>query len=206
MAALSLTTMSDYDSFAAPEADDHELMARLASGDDLALNALMRRWSDRIVSFLYRMTGRHDTAVDLAQETFVKVYQARDRYRPRGGAFSTWLFAIASNLAKNQARWRSRHPEVSLDTPADDGSSALPEPRSSEASPDQAAVSRETEEQVSAAILALPDELREALLLFTHDQLGYAEIASISGCSAKAVETRIYRARQILKEKLKNLR
>jgi RNA polymerase sigma-70 factor (ECF subfamily) len=181
-------------------------MARLVSGDDLALNALMRRWSDRIVSFLYRMTGRHDAAVDLAQETFVKLYQARARYRPRGGEFSTWLFAIASNLAKNHARWRSRHPEVSLDAPADDQINSLPEPRSTEASPDQAAVSHETQERVRAAILALPDELREALLLFTHEQLGYAEIAHIMGCSPKAVETRIYRARQILKDRLKDLR
>lgn len=190
----------------AAETGDHELMARLANGDDLALNALMRRWSDRIVSFLYRMTGRHDAAVDLAQETFVKIYQARSRYRPGAGEFSTWLFSIASNLAKNHARWRSRHPEVSLDAPADDGSSSLPEPRSTGATPDQAAVSRETEEQVRAAILALPSELREALLLFTHEQLGYADIARITRCSPKAVETRIYRARQILKEQLKELR
>jgi RNA polymerase sigma-70 factor (ECF subfamily) len=188
------------------ETGDHELMARLAAGDDLALNALMRRWSDRIVSFLYRMTGRHDAAVDLAQETFVKLYQARARYRPRGGEFSTWLFAIASNLAKNHARWRSRHPEVSLDAPADDQINSLPEPRSNEVSPDQAAVSHETEDRVRAAILALPDELREALMLFIHEQLGYADIAHIMGCSPKAVETRIYRARQILKDRLKDLR
>lgn len=188
------------------ETGDHELMARLAAGDDLALNALMRRWSDRIVSFLYRMTGRHDAAVDLAQETFVKLYQARARYQPRGGEFSTWLFAIASNLAKNHTRWRSRHPEVSLDAAADDQINSLPEPRSTESSPDQAAVSHETQERVRAAILALPDELREALMLFTHEQLGYADIAHIMGCSPKAVETRIYRARQILKDRLKDLR
>lgn len=190
----------------AMETNDHELMARLASGDDLALNTLMHRWSDRIISFLYRMTGRHEAAVDLAQETFVKLYQARDRYRPRGGEFSTWLFTIASNLAKNHARWRSRHPEVSLDATAGDGTRSLPEPCSAAASPDQVAVSRETEEQVRAAILALPGDLREALLLFTHEQLGYADIAHITHCSAKAVETRIYRARQILKERLKDLR
>jgi len=188
------------------EAGDHELMARLASGYDLALNALMHRWSDRVISFLYRMTGRHDIAADLAQETFVKVYQARKRYRPRGGEFSTWLFTIASNLAKNHARWRSRHPEVSLDASTDDESTSLPEPRSTAASPDQAAVSHETEEQVHAAILALPGDLREALLLFTHQQLGYVDIARITRCSPKAVETRIYRARQILKERLKDLR
>jgi RNA polymerase sigma-70 factor, ECF subfamily len=190
----------------AMELCDHELMARLATGDDLALNVLMGRWSDRIVSFLYRMTGRHDVAVDLAQETFVKLYQARGRYRSGGGEFSTWLFSIASNLAKNHARWRSRHPEVSLDAPADDGSTSLPEPRSTGATPDQAAVSRETGEQVRAAILLLPGDLREALLLFTHEQLGYADIARIIRCSPKAVETRIYRARQILKERLNHLR
>ncbi len=188
------------------EIGDHELMANLASGDDLALNALMQRWSDRIISFLYRMTGRHDAAVDLAQETFVKLYQARSRYRPRGGEFSTWLFAIASNLAKNHARWRSRHPEISLDVPTDESSSSLPEPRSDAVSPDQAAVTRETEEQIRSAILDLPSELREALLLFTHEQLGYADIAHITQCSPKAVETRIYRARQILKDRLKHLR
>lgn len=188
------------------EINDHELMARLVSGDDLALNALMHRWSDRIISFLYRMTGRHAAAVDLAQETFVKLYQARSRYRPRGGEFSTWLFAIASNLAKNHARWRSRHPEVSLDVPAGENSTSLPEPCCAVASPDQAAVTRETEEQIRTAILDLPSELREALLLFTNEQLGYAEIAHITSCSPKAVETRIYRARQILKERLKHLR
>lgn len=190
----------------ATEISDHDLMARLASGDDLALNALMRRWSDRIVSFLYRMTGQHDAAVDLAQETFVKLYQARARYRPHGSEFSTWLFTIASNLAKNHARWRSRHPEISLDATSEDGFNSLPEPRSEAASPDHAAVSRETEDQVRAAVLALPSELREALLLFTHEQLGYTDIAHITHCSIKAVETRIYRARQLLKERLKDLR
>jgi RNA polymerase sigma-70 factor (ECF subfamily) len=198
--------MSEVDSLISGEISDHELMTHLAAGDDLALNALMRRWSDRIVSFLYRMTGRRDTAVDLAQETFVKLYQARSRYRPRGGEFSAWLFTIASNLAKNHARWRSRHPEISLDTRIHDDANKLPEPCCAEASPDQATVSREIEEQVHAAILDLPDELREALLLFTHEQLGYADIAHITHCSPKAVETRIYRARQILKERLKELR
>lgn len=203
---MRLTIMSEPFPRMPNETGDHELMARLASGDDLALNTLMRRWSDRIFSFLYRMTGRHDAAIDLAQETFVKLYQARTQYRPQSGEFSTWIFTIASNLAKNHARWRSRHPEVSLDASKDDGSTFLSEPHAAEASPDEAAVSRETEEQVHAAILALPRELRETLLLFTHENLGYAEIAAITQCSAKAVETRIYRARQILKDQLKHLR
>ena len=90
------------------DASEPELMSRLAAGDDLALNVLMDRWGERVASFLHKMTGSRDTAVDLAQETFVKLYQARDRYRP-SGSFSTYLFAIASNLARNHARWKSRH-------------------------------------------------------------------------------------------------
>lgn len=198
--------MSDQRSQAPTDSDDHDLMVRLANGDDLALNTLMQRWSARVISFLYRMTGRHDTAVDLAQETFLKLYQARARYRPREGKFSTWLFTIASNLAKNHARWRARHPEVSLEATDADGVSSTPDPASVGLSPDQVAVSHETEEQVRFAILSLPSDLREATLLFTHEQLGYADIARVVGCSPKAVETRIYRARQILKERLKHLR
>lgn len=188
------------------EPGDHELMARLAKGDDLALNALMRRWSDRIVSFLYRMTGRHDTAVDLAQETFVKLYQARERYRPSGGEFSTWLFTIASNLAKNHARWRSRHPEVSIDSTDSDGNPTFSEPTDPSQTPGETAIAHEVATAVNRAVLSLPFDLREALTLFVHEGLSYSEISVLSGCSTKAVETRIYRARHILREQLKELR
>lgn len=187
------------------ESGDHELMARLANGDDLALNALMNRWSSRIVSFLYRMTGRHDTAVDLAQETFVKLYQARGRYKPQGN-FSTWLFAIAANLARNHTRWKARHPTVSLDATDSDGSEIYGDPVDPNQTPEQAALAREKSATIHRAILALPADLREAITLFIHEDLGYAEIAELSRCSAKAVETRIYRARQILKEQLKDIR
>lgn len=187
------------------EADDHALMARLASGDDLALNALMRRWSDRVISFLYRMTGRHDAAVDLAQETFVKLYQSRARYKPTG-TFSTWLFAIAANLARNHSRWLRRHPTVSMDETDSAGKASFPEPADPSRAPDGMAVGNEIADTVNRAVLALPLDLREALTLFVNEDLGYADIAGILGCSPKAVETRIYRARQILKEKLAVLR
>lgn len=187
------------------DATDSELMSRLASGDDLALNALMSRWSDRLVSFLFRMTGRHDAAVDLAQETFVKVYQARGRYKP-SGTFSTWLFAIAANLGRNHARWLRRHPTVSMDATDANGESSFPEPADPSRAPDGTAVGNEIADTVNRAVLALPSDLREALTLFVHEDLGYADIAGILGCSTKAVETRIYRARQILKEQLRSLR
>ena len=187
------------------DATDSELMVRLAGGEDLALNTLMDRWSDRLIAFLFRMTGQREAAVDLAQETFVKLYQARGRYRPQG-SFSTWLFAIAANLARNHARWKSRHPTVSIDAADSDGEAAFPEIADGGRTPNEVAVAHEKAAAVNRALLALPMDLREALTLFVHEGLGYAEIAGLSGCSAKAVETRIYRARQILKEQLKDLR
>ena len=101
------------------EVTDSELMQCLAGGDDLALNALMQRWRERLASFLYKMTGNVESAADLTQETFVKLYQVRNRYRP-DGKFSSFLFAIGVNLARNHARWKSRHPTISLDEARDD--------------------------------------------------------------------------------------
>jgi len=191
--------------FSAPvEATDAELMFRLAEGDDLALNAIMLRWKSRVASFLYRMTSQPEAAADLAQETFVKLYQARDRYRPDGN-FSTYLFAIAANLARNHARWKSRHPTISLDE-EDDGILSLREAVDSGLTPEEAAASAERLRTIHTAFQALPPDLREAMTLFIHEGMGYAEISAVTGGSAKAVETRIYRARQILKEKLKDIR
>lgn len=186
------------------DASDPELMSRLARGDDLALNVLMDRWGERVAAFLHRMTGNHDAAVDLAQETFVKLYQARDRYRPSGN-FSTYLFAIASNLARNHARWKARHPTLSLDATTEDGATALPEAADPNQTPGEAAQATEKVRAIHQAFLRLPPDLREAMTLFVYEGMGYAEIAAVSQCSPKAVETRIYRARQILKDDLKEL-
>ena len=89
-------------------------MERLAAGHDAALNDLMERHATPVFHFLCRMVGNEDDANDLAQETFVRVFRARASFRP-GEKFSTWLFTIAANLARNHFRWRSRHPNVSLE-------------------------------------------------------------------------------------------
>ncbi len=176
------------------EASDTDLMLRLKAGDDLALNVLMDRWAARVTSFLQRMSGNPNTAADLAQETFVKIYQSRNRYKS-GGTFSTYLFAIAANLARNHHRWRSRHPSASLDA----SEAGLSDLADLSASPSQALESQEKLAAVRAAITALPPDLREAITLFIDEEMSYAQIAQIANCSSKAVETRIYRARQILK-------
>lgn len=181
--------------------DDASLMAELASGDDLALNALMDRWAPKLTAFLMKITGNYQVAVDLSQETFVRLYGARKRYRPQG-AFSTYLFSIAANLARNHARWKRRHPTVSLDATTNDGRPLVPESSDSRPGPDDRAGTVERYREVREALLALPHDLREAISLFVYEGMSYAEIARVAGCSSKAAETRIYRARLALKERL----
>lgn len=191
--AFILPTDSTFMSDSSPDADI-VAMQRLAAGDDLALNDLMQRWKDKVAAFLLRMTGSSTAAVDLAQETFVKLYQSRFRYRPTA-AFPTYLFSIAANLARNHARWKQRHPTVSID----DEDVRVPENAETRPGPDEQLEHNEQMQRVEKALADLPADLREAMLLFTYEDMGYAEIAAAVGCTAKAVETRIYRARQILR-------
>ena len=179
-------------------ATDVLLMHQLSEGDDLALNELMSRWRERVAAYLLRMVGNHATAMDLTQETFVRLYASRQRYRPTA-AFSTYLFHIATNLARNHARWKGRHPTVPL---TDEEGTVIHEPVDSQVSPDDAAALREQVALVKNAIAALPTDLREAVLLFTIEDMSHTEVATVLGCSAKAVEVRIYRARQALREAL----
>lgn len=186
----------------AHEDPDVVSMSRLREGDDLALNEIMDRWQRRVTSYLLRLTGNEAVAIDLAQETFVRVYQSRIRYRPTG-AFSTWLFAIASNLARHHIRWKLRHPAISIDAPAPGAhhfvSETLP---TSDPDPRACLEKDERAEAVRAAVSELPSDLREALILFEYEDMSYDQIAKIQGCSPKAVETRLYRARGILRKRL----
>lgn len=176
---------------------DAELMRTLAEGDDLALNCLMDAWSQPLISYLMRLTGSHDTACDLAQESFVRVHRHRLEYRS-SQKFSTWLFAIATNLARNHARWRSRHPEI-LTEP--ENLRELPVAITS-ASPDEQAAANERLAAVKKAIGELPHDMREVLILSTWHGLSHAEIARVQDTTEKAVEVRLYRARKLLRELL----
>ena len=171
---------------------DTDDMQALQSGEDNALDRLMMRWQLPLRSFLYRHTHNDADALDLAQETFVRVYRKRDRFRP-DAKFSTWLFAIAFNLLRDNARRHSRRPTQTLDDSHEPVDSHHPFINADE---------RERATAVRAAIAALPDDLRAAVILFEYEEKSHAEIAGIVGATAKAIETRLYRARQILKKAL----
>lgn len=185
------------------DARDRADMQRLAAGHHPALNDLMERHAPAVFHFLCRMLNHEDDANDLAQETFVRVFRARETFRPTE-KFSAWLFTIAANLARNQIRWRTRHPNVSLD--AETGAtkqslvSTLPSP---ESAPNEQLLATERTAAVRAAVNQLPPDLREAIVLCEWEERSMAEAARILNTTPKAVESRCYRARQILRERLK---
>jgi RNA polymerase sigma-70 factor (ECF subfamily) len=180
-----------------PDEDAH-LMLRLQGGEDVALNRLMERWQEPLTRFILRYTGNPTDAVDLAQEAFVRVYQHRSRYRPKG-RFSTWLYAIATNLCRNHARWQRTHPTAPLEEGEGDTGS---ERAAADPSPAANAEASEIARLVREHIQKLSHDLKTVLLLFEYQDLSYEEIAGVLGCSPKAVETRLYRARKRLRQSL----
>ncbi|MEI7729294.1 MAG: sigma-70 family RNA polymerase sigma factor [Verrucomicrobiota bacterium] len=118
--------------------------------------------------------------------------------------FSTWLFTIAANLARNHHRWHARHPNVSLDAESETTEQTLGDTLpAATTDPNQAAEAAERAKAVRAAVQALPDDMREAIILCEWEALPVAEAATVLQSTPKAVESRLYRARQILREKLK---
>jgi len=177
-------------------------MARLAGGHDPALNDLMDRHAEKLFHYLVRSLQDEADAADLAQETFVRIFQNRARFDPQQ-KFSTWLYAIAGNLVRDRYRWRNRHQQVSLDAEnSQTGASLRDNLGALEATPDEALQTEERSTAVRQAVAALPEELRQPLILSVYQELSQAEIGAILKCSAKAVETRIYRARRQLRESL----
>jgi RNA polymerase sigma-70 factor, ECF subfamily len=180
-------------------------MVRLVEGDDLALNELMERWQKPLFTFVLRYAGNETDSIEIAQETFVRVYHNRNRFNFKS-KFSTWMFTIAANLCRNNARWRRRHPTIALEelSTADEESEG-PFSSSEEETPSALAERAETAKIVREEINKLPHDLKTATILFEYENLSYDEIGEILGCTPKAVETRLYRARKLLKSKLLGL-
>ncbi len=187
---------------ATTDAQDQSDMARLADGHGAALDDLMERHSQRLYHYLIRLLRDEAEAADLAQETFVRVFQSRHRFRP-GSKFSTWLYTIATNLARDRIRWLSRRKNIPLET-KDDGADTglkniLP---SNEPTPREKLETNERAEAVRHALADLPEDLRVPLVLAEYEEQSQVEIAAVLNCSPKAVEMRIYRARQQLRQQL----
>jgi RNA polymerase sigma-70 factor (ECF subfamily) len=184
-----------------PVDEDLHCMERLRDGDDLALNDLMRRWKEPLVTFSLRYTGNVTDAREIAQETFVKVYAARKRYRP-SAFFSSWLFTIAANLCRMRSRWRSRHPEI-LEADRDEACDAPADNDTQSDDPSVEADRNSLASDLDRAIQSLPHDLRVTFVLYEIQGYLYREVSDVLGCSEKAVERRLTRARERLRSLLK---
>jgi RNA polymerase sigma-70 factor (ECF subfamily) len=198
-------SIADPDGGPSLEADNRDRadMERLMAGHAAALNDLMERHATPVFRFLCRMVGNEDDANDLAQETFVRVFKSAGSFRLEQ-KFSSWLFTIAANLARNHFRWRTRHPNVSLDTTNQETEQTLGDtlPTNNPA-PNEETLAAERAQAVRAAVGKLPEDLRDAIVLCEWEERSTAEAATILETTPKAVESRLYRARGILRERLK---
>src|SRR5678815_4839971 len=140
------------------EQQDAADMQRLVNGHDAALNDLMERHSERLFHHLIRQLLNESDAADVAQDAFVRVYLHRAKFDARQ-KFSTWLYTIATNLARDRLKWRSRHPQVSLDQTIGEGDNTMVDVLAdSKPSPDEVLTSSERALAVRDAVGELPEE------------------------------------------------
>jgi RNA polymerase sigma-70 factor (ECF subfamily) len=184
---------------------DHSLMESARAGDEAAFAELVRRYRNQITNYVFRLTNDYESAVDLAQETFLRVYRAAERYES-SHAFSTYIYRIATNLAISELRRRKRQRLVSLtgffqphgqaEEPAE------LDPADGRPLQDVTLVDGERRAAVARAIATLPEKYRVPLVLRDVEERTYEEIARILAMSEGTVKSRISRGRGFLRDKL----
>ena len=181
--------------------DDRALVARILAGDRDRFTDLVKRYESRVINYVYRITRRYEEAHDLAQEIFVKVFLALDRYDPKY-QFSTWLFRIAQNSAIDALRKKSII-EVPIARPSTDEEN----PREREfadggVSPYRAMSNKQLASAIETAVANLPSDYRELIQLRHYAELSYEEIATMKKLPLGTVKNKLFRARNLLKETL----
>lgn len=182
---------------------DHELIEAVKNGDEAAFAEIITRYKNPITNFLYRFLNDYEEAVDLAQETFVRVYFALDRYHTNY-AFSTYIYRIASNLAISEIRKRKRRSILSLtglfQSDAEDDTEF--QPPDTRPLPDADLVESERSRVLATAIATLPPKYRVPIVLRDVEGRTYEEVAEIMELGLGTTKSRISRARGLLREKL----
>ncbi len=180
--------------------DDRALVARILEGDRDRFTELVKRYEKRVVNYVYRITHRYEEAHDLAQDIFVKVYLALDRYDSKY-QFSTWLFRIAQNAAIDVLRKKTIS-EVPLTRPSEDEPQKEREFADPGVSPYRALKNKQLGAAIEKAVGNLPPDYRELIQLRHFAELSYEEIASMKKLPLGTVKNKLFRARNLLKEQL----
>ena len=173
--------------------DDHDLVNRSLSGDTRAFDGLVGRYQEPVYRVVHRFLGNREDALETTQEAFAKAYQKLETF-DTSRKFSTWMFTVAANLARDVLRRQKRRPEV-LET---EMLSSVP----GGDRPEQFAVKREDAERLRAAVETLPEEKRLAVVLRYFDGLPLTEVAEITGTEVSTLKVRLFRARKDLMKML----
>jgi RNA polymerase sigma-70 factor (ECF subfamily) len=177
-------------------ADDSALVTAFLAGEERAFQELVERYQTRLLNFIYRTIGDRDRAEDLVQEVFIRVYRHLHRF-DRSKKFSTWAYTIASNLAKNELRNRSRNPLVLFQTmqgSQDDEDRPL-QFEDTTSRPDDLYRKRHLRQLVEETVAKLPEHHRQVFVLRELEGKSYEEIAEITDCNLGTVKSRLNRAR-----------
>jgi len=188
--------------------DSRELVARAKQGDRAAFDLLVERYTPRVFSLAFRITGSREEAEDCVQEAFLRAFTALKRFREEA-AFSTWLYRVALNVANDQSRRLKGRPlhasELAGSDPEGEGTDLDRFPQSSnpgEHDPEEAAVESERRRIVLTAIRSLPEHHRTVIVLYDLQGFSYEEIGQVLGTRVGTVKSRLNRARLALKERL----
>jgi RNA polymerase sigma-70 factor, ECF subfamily len=178
------------------ELDDSGVVAAYLEGDKRAFGELVERYQTRLLNFIYRTTGDRERAEDLVQETFIRVYRHLHRF-DQSKKFSTWIYTISSNLAKNELRNRSRNPLVLFQTIKKnwDADARPLEWEDNTYRPDDLYRKRRLKQMVDSVVEVLPEHHRTVFVLREMEGKTYEEIAEITGCNLGTVKSRLNRAR-----------
>lgn len=187
----------------AEQLTDEGLVAAVLAGDRDRFGELVERYQGRLVNYLFRLLRNLDEAHELAQEVFLKVYQALDRYDP-SYRFSTWVFRVAQNAAIDQIRKRRLKLVPILRPDEGEGDGPERELPSDDRSPYGDLRNRERGEAIQTAIDGLPWEYRELIVLRHFGELSYEDIARLKKMPLGTVKNKLFRGRQALKEKLES--
>lgn len=175
------------------ESDEDRLLSAAILGDEEAFVALVERYQEKIFRFCCQWLSDPEDAREATQDTFVRAYLALPRYRKKA-RFSTWLFQIALNQCRDRFRSRSRK----QDGITDSITALATEPACPTLRPDESTSRSEDEQRLHLAIQALPEKLRAVAILHGIEHLSQRQCAEILNCSERAIEGRMYRARQSL--------
>ncbi len=189
-------------------ATDNSLVTEFISGNDEAFTQLVTRYKDSITNYLNMMVGDYDIAVDLSQETFLRVYRSINRYSNLY-LFSTWIYRIATNLAIDEIRYRKRRGQVFYKNVLGSRPSAAKDGYEFEItdvrrSPRDEILRKESSQILGDAIRSLPKKYRTAFIMKEVQELPYETIAKVLNCSAGTIKSRLHRARELLQRKLEH--